>query len=359
MSINTLKILEWNVGKGREAQHSLLNDEETNQFDLLLLSEPYKFIPKNQENPIAPQHHYWETVIPTNFTRTSYDKNNFRSMIYVNKRIPFKQIPIPHADLTAVTIKRGETIYLVVSVYAYYHPNKSQRERELQNLLQEITQAWQQVQLQHQANSTQLIIAGDFNRHDITWGGARIANERIGEGEPILNFMIQHQLYSALPQGIITYTNKAETSCTTIDLFLIPMQLQASVYQCQKYNIDHGSDHKAMALTLRVEEYINTQPRKYRSYNMVDWDNIRMNLRLGPTPIITSKEDLDKGAQELEERVQEILQNSTPEAKPLPYAKRWWTLELTNLRRDYNQKRNQWTASKKRGEYDRRLQFDT
>jgi hypothetical protein len=113
-----------------------------------------------------------------------------------------------------------------------------------------------------------------------------------------------------------------------------------------------------MALTLGVEEYINTQPRKYRSYNMVDWDNIRTNLRLGPAPIINSKEDLDKGAQELEERVQEILQNSTPEAKPLPYAKRWWTLELTNLRRDYNQKRNQWTASKRRGEYDRRLQFD-
>src|SRR4030088_755616 len=189
MSINTLKILEWNVGKGREAQHSLLNDEETNQFDLLLLSEPYRFIPKNQENPIAPQHHYWEIVIPTKFSKTSYDKNNFRSMIYVNKRIPFKQIPIPHTDLIAVTIKRGETIYLVVSVYAYYHPNKSQRERELQNLLQEITQAWQQVQLQRQANSTQLIIAGDFNRHDITWGEARIGNERMGEGDPLLNFM--------------------------------------------------------------------------------------------------------------------------------------------------------------------------
>ena len=103
-------------------------------------------------------------------------------MIYVNKRIPFRQIPIPHVDLTAVTIKRGETTYLVVSVYAYYHPNKSQRERELQNLLQEIARAWQQVQ--QQSNSTQLIVAGDFNRHDITWGGARIANERIGEGEP-------------------------------------------------------------------------------------------------------------------------------------------------------------------------------
>jgi hypothetical protein len=56
--------------------------------------------------------------------------------------------------------------------------------------------------------------------------------------------------------------------------------------------------------------------------------------------------------------VQQILQNSNLETKPLPYAKRWWTLELTNLRRDYNQKRNQWTVSKRRGEYDRRLQFD-
>jgi hypothetical protein len=52
-------------------------------------------------------------------------------MIYINKRISFRQIPIPHADLTAVIIKRGETTYFVVLVYTYYHPNKSQREREL------------------------------------------------------------------------------------------------------------------------------------------------------------------------------------------------------------------------------------
>jgi hypothetical protein len=129
MSVNTLKILEWNVGKRKEAQLSLLNDEETNDFDLLLLSEPYSFTPRNQKNPIALQHHYWETVIPSEYNKTVYGKNNFRSMIYVNKRIPYRQIPIQHADLTAITIRRGRTTYLMVSVYAYYHPIKNQRER--------------------------------------------------------------------------------------------------------------------------------------------------------------------------------------------------------------------------------------
>jgi hypothetical protein len=138
-------------------------------------------------------------------------------------------------------------------------------------------------------------------------GGAGISSERIGEGEPILGFMIQHQLYSALPHGTITFSNKAEARQTTIGLVLLPTQLRSNVYLCQQYDTDHGSDHKAISLVLGVEESINIQPRKHRSYNMANWDEIRTNLRLGPPPIFNSEEDLDKGAQELEKRVQQSL----------------------------------------------------
>ena len=58
MAVKPLQILQWNVGKRPEAQLSLLNDTETNQFDFLLLLEPYRFTLKGQSKPSVPQHHY-------------------------------------------------------------------------------------------------------------------------------------------------------------------------------------------------------------------------------------------------------------------------------------------------------------
>ena len=68
--------------------------------------------------------------------------------------------------MTAVTIKRGQTTVLVVLVYAAYYRTRTQRTQELQRQLQAITTIWQQVQ--QQANKAQLLIAGDFNKHDMT-----------------------------------------------------------------------------------------------------------------------------------------------------------------------------------------------
>jgi thioesterase domain-containing protein len=39
--------------------------------------------------------------------------------------------------------------------------------------------------------------------------------------------------------------------------------------------------------------------------------------------------------------VLEEIRALTPKAKPSPYAKRWWTTDLTNLRRTYTYQRNQ------------------
>ena len=276
MPVKPLQVLEWNVGKQRAAQHSLLNDKRTNDFDLLLLAEPYRFIPEGQTNPVAPQHHYWEAVIPSHFNKTVYGKNNFRSMIYINKRLSFRQIPVESADLTAVTIRRGQTTVLVVSVYAAYHRMKAQRKRELQHQLQAITAIWQQ--LQQKTANPQLLVSGDFNRHDMLWGGADISMDRLGEGEPILNFMIQHQLYSALPRGTITFCNKAGTRQSTIDLMLVPMQLQHTIQSCQLHNVDHGSDHSAISLTIQLEDGIYVHQQRFRSYNMANWEEIRQAL---------------------------------------------------------------------------------
>jgi len=95
-----------------------------------------------------------------------------------------------------------------------------------------------------------------------------------------------------------------------------------------------------------------------RLYNIADWEDIKQTVQnqLGNPPIIATIDDLDKATQELENHIQKLLQEKVPSPKVLPYTKRWWSRELTNLQKEYNHYRNQWTAAKRRGNFNPTLQ---
>jgi hypothetical protein len=46
-----------------------------------------------------------------------------------------------------------------------------------------------------------VILAGNFNRHDHLWGGEDGTDRRQGEVEPIIELMEEHNLLSLLPRG--------------------------------------------------------------------------------------------------------------------------------------------------------------
>ena len=49
-----------------------------------------------------------------------------------------------------------------------------------------------------------VVLAGDFNRHDQLWGGDDVARERQGEADPIIDLISDHALRSLLPRGTKT-----------------------------------------------------------------------------------------------------------------------------------------------------------
>jgi hypothetical protein len=130
---------------------------------------------------------------------------------------------------------------------------------------------------------------------------------------------------------------------STIDLMLIPSQLQPRVISCQIHSVDHGSDHRAIALKLNYQRRPWKVPLQQRAYNMADWDSIQQTLQaqIGPVPGIANTDNLDKAAQELVSQIQSLLQEKIPPPKAFPYTKRWWSRELTQLRKEYNYQRNQ------------------
>jgi hypothetical protein len=51
----------------------------------------------------------------------------------------------------------------------------------------------------------EMVIAGDFNRHDQLWGGDEVSMERQGEADPIIDMMNELALSSLLRRGTKTW----------------------------------------------------------------------------------------------------------------------------------------------------------
>ena len=96
-----------------------------------------------------------------------------------------------------------------------------------------------------------MIVAGDFNRHDILWGGTAVSDERQGEAEPIIKMMGTQGLISSLKCGIIIRDQGGDTS--TINLVLISQGLANSIIYCKINDTDYGSDHLAIVSSFDIK----------------------------------------------------------------------------------------------------------
>ncbi|KAL6405976.1 hypothetical protein AUP68_10531 [Ilyonectria robusta] len=168
---------------------------------------------------------------------------------------------------------------------------------------------------------TDVILAGDFNRHDHLWGGDEVIGRRQGEAGPIVGLMEEHSLLSLLPRGTKTWENSEHSS--TIDLILASAELAEEMVACGIHPTEHGSDHRAIRteFDLGVPERRTSERRLFKN---APWTAIRERVeeRLRWLPwdgsVQTQTDDL-MGV------VLEAIDKLVPLAKPSPYAKRWWT----------------------------------
>ena len=114
-----------------------------------------------------------------------------------------EQIPVPSADLTAARIQLQDRAVLVVSVYVEGGDKEALEAavRELDQIIRRFRNGG--------GTRTDVILAGDFNRHDQLWGGDDVSPIRQGEGDLIINLMDEHSLCSLLPRGTKTWQSLA------------------------------------------------------------------------------------------------------------------------------------------------------
>ena len=218
----TLNILQLNVRKQSMVQQSLLNDKELQHFSVLAISEPHVWKQDETLVTVPTGHVNWTKMVPTTQHKGRWP---VRSMLWVRKDIDAEQIAIQSADITAVVIRLPVRAIFVASVYV-----EGQNEEALQSMLGLLHQAIQGTR-NNIGSQTDVILVGDFNRHNQLWGGNHVSPARQGEADPIIEFMVDYSLQSLLPRGTKTWQRGDIES--TIDLALASEALASTLVSCK------------------------------------------------------------------------------------------------------------------------------
>jgi exonuclease III len=340
-----LQILQFNVRKSDIVQQSLLNEESLKDFSALVISEPYSWRDRESNAIVATpiEHHNWTKMIPT----THHDSRwAIRSMLWIRKDIEALQIAVESADITAAVLRLPDRSILIGSIYV--PPAKP---RALQQALQLLQQLIDSTRRQI-GTRLDIVMAGDFNQHDQLWGGQDVSWQRQGEANPIVDFIGDYSLQSLLPNSTKTWARNRQES--TIDLIFASEELATMLIQCRVHGIEHGSDHRAIETTFNIAppERIVEQRLLFKN---APWKAIQDRISRAFQNIPIGLE-MQEQADQLMATVLEAVQALTPKAKPSPYAKRWWTTDLTNLQRAYTFLRNQVKTCQRRGFAFKRLE---
>jgi len=240
-------------------------------------------------------------------------------MLWVNKDMEMEQVPIESPDITAVVIRLPERLVLVVSVYVPGGDPQALRDT-CDNLRKAVTDTKRDA-----GTVVEVVIAGDFNRHDQLWGGDSVSLERQGEADPIIDLMNEFALSSLLRRGTKTWHGRDYD--TTIDLVLASEELTDSVVRCAIHRTEHGSDHCAIKTVFDVSVPVPKHQERLLLKNAL-WKEI--NARIARTlDTALSEGTVQQKTDRLMSVVLEAIHALTPKAKPLLYTKRWWTTDLT------------------------------
>jgi ribonuclease HI len=349
-------ILQINAAKRAGVQLSILNDRSIQGFDAIMITEPRIMEFDNQ--PVVHQHQHWNALRPTLLLEEPA-VHSFRSLLYVNKKTWFQQIPVPSSDIVAGLLKTNTQKFLLMSVYIPRSSDLTTEENDaaLAQRLQAITNTWETAR-EKWGEDVQLLVGGDFNRHDQLWGGDSVAHsQRQGEGTPILEWMCDHSVQSMLPRGTKTY--QAGPIETTIDLVLASDALAERFLKCQIHDVDHGSDHRAIVSVLDDRGTQNNEPPRF-NFRKTDWDAVRNEWKEQMShPIeVNTAEELEAQVELIVSHVREVITRHTPRVKPSPYAKAWWDEELSMLRYEYTTLRNRHTNRIRSGDFKPQLEAE-
>jgi exonuclease III len=279
-----LQFLHLNVGKRKQVQQSLLNDETLKEFDALATVEPYIYMHLHTGKPTVTPHASWQMFTPSIKRTDGMPRHAFRSLIWVNKQCKAQAVQVDCYDITAVSIQTEEGSILLISAYDPRDArDEGQRETQLRHKLELVESTIKKAREEAKQADRQLevVMAADLNRHHILWGGAKAwsSPERRNEGNQIVDFIQEQGLQSMLKAGTITWEHQTARMNSTPDTVFASYRLANAVVRCDIHAVDHGSDHKAIVLETSTQLDNYKERERKRLYYVADWEAIRVTFK--------------------------------------------------------------------------------
>ena len=326
-----LRISQQNLNKSLTAQLHLLNTAHPNDWDILLIQEPWIAFNGTRATP------HWRVLYPEIY----FDDNTkpLRSIILVNTNIPtnqYEQIQFQTADVTGLTVKTGDRKIVLINVYNDCNNNDS-----IDAVSKFLSERYPDDFVPH---DTHVIICGDFNRHHPWW--EREENAHLNSAEnmirPLLDLTMRFDLRMALPPFLPTlqafstgnWTRPDNVWCTShsIDLFTI----------CTTDPGAHSPNTDHVPINLILDANLPRNPPKpNRNFRTVKWDEfnelLTASLTHAPDPKrIQTPEEFRDALDRINLALKTTIEEKVPLNKPLPHTKRWWNQDLNKARKEKN-----------------------
>jgi hypothetical protein len=327
-----LRIRTLNCRKSPEVLKSLLNDNDTPAYDILLIQEPPYFVADHLSFSLSAYH----LILPSPAS-TQRRTDLIRSVIYIHRCIPsdsYNQLHIPSLDLTALTLTIHDS---VLSIFSIYNPPSlhSSITALANTLATQITG--------RPVSDTHLFIAGDFNKHHPLWSGQCVPKRyRLTDAKPLINLLARFNLHLCLPPGTAMCMGAQGQRWTTLDLVFASEYLSDLFVSCTM-SPGHGSDHFLVNSQIDIDLPC-LQPPPRLNWRAVDWEKYQkaLNSRVAAAGLeercanLTNTASLDSTASSLLQCMRDAAAKTVPFLKPCPLQKRWWSKDLSRQREEYN-----------------------
>lgn len=310
----------------------LLQLLKANKHDIVVIQELHiDFLGQTCANP------YWMVIYPRQHLN---NPKKTRSVILVNCNISmnnWEDLNIDSSNVTGVHLHGVFGAICILNVYNNCMNNGSLR------VVEEFMRRRQNRLEVRNRMGEKVLWLGDFNRHHPLWDEERnvhlFTKATLEAAQPLIDMISEHDIHMVLPKDIPTLEACLTKNFTRVNNIFCTENLIDCVISCNTYPhwCPQKTDHLLVISVLEIELEEAIQITKF-NYRSMDWEEFRKSLENNLAEMlvveeITSEEDLYDHIAKLNSAIKATFKDQVPLNKLSPYGKRWWTKDLSSMKK--------------------------
>ena len=332
--LNRLCIWQQNLNKSHAAQLTLLNSPLAKQWDILALQEPVI----DHRLGLTKANSHWRVVYPTH--KYTQDASP-RAITLVNTKLStncWEQIPFPSRDVVIIQFRGAQGACTIFNIY-----NDGTHDRTLTELNTFLSVNIAKVR---PSQNDHMFWLGDFNRHHPMWDEERnshlFTNTALDAAQKLLDIVSDYGLIQALPKDLPTLVSSSTGNWTRPDNVFCTDHSLVTVISCTTDPSQRGPKTDHVPILTKLDLEITLAPESgTKNYRDVNWEEFEEELekllaQLPPPSPIATEEEFQQITRNLDTTLRKVVDEHVPNSRPCPHTRRWWTKELTELKRKAN-----------------------